>query len=247
MSNVYGLTKPEAEQIREFANAMLKGKAQTVGDFDRKEPPRTDTNFIADTVLGKAAEYMFLGLAREYGISTHVDMEVYPDPHVTDNGQDIPYIELTHKGYPGWFDNVLKVDIKATSHISKWLLVDKRKFISNVYILVRINAPSNWEKLELDIENLEGEISGYAYWTDILDQETQKPWFYFKRGDQLFHADKLDESSFSEPNDIKKHLVKFPPRYMNMSMRSSEVYGLPVTWLRTDWADFFSLLAKASV
>lgn len=247
---MYSITKNEAEQIRSFANSVLNKGAHTINDFGRGDLPRDQIDALADLVVGKAAEFIFRAFAYRYGITVGVDLDVYPDQNVTDFGQDIPVVELSHHGYTGWYVNNLKIDIKATTLFSKWLLVEKRKFDSNAYVLIKMDIPKNWESLSLKLDGMSGEVAGFAWWTDIMDTSVQLPWFSFKKGDSLFYADNISPDEFDSADLLHEYLETNPQRRMNMVLRSNENYGLPLNWLRNDdadWQRLFTSLVSVNV
>jgi len=249
MNHYQMLSKLDALQISDFAQEMRVLRAQTLNDFGRAELPRNTTDFIADTVVGKSAEVLFRHFAYQFGITLDVDFNIYDDQHVTDNGQDVPLVELSHRGFPGWWANNIKIDVKATAKISKWLLVEERKFISNAYVLIRMDIPNNWENLEIDLNGMSGEISGFAWWTDILDLVDNLPWFPFSEGQSLFHADALEKDNFETALELHEYLRNNPQRNMNMTLRSKSNLGLPIHWLRNSedaWKDLFNTIATGA-
>lgn len=250
MEKEFILLKSEINQIKEFEKSMREKNAQTINDFGRSELPRSVTDQIADTLVGKSAEFIFRAFAYQFGITTDIDLKVYPDQHVTDNGQDMPFVELTHRGWNGWYTNNLKVDIKATSNLSKWLLVEERKFTSNAYVLIRMDIPAGWEKTGIQLDRIRGEVTGLAWYTDLYSPKHNEPWFRFVSGQSLFHADNLRWGDFESPSDLREYLSTNKPRYMKMVLRSNSVYGLPINWLRSDrveWEQLFNSIVTASL
>lgn len=250
METSFTLGKSEIGQIKLFEEQMRLKKAQTINDFGRSELPRDITDQIADMIVGKSAEFIFRAFAYQFGITVGIDLNIYPDEYITDGGQDIPYVELTHRGWKGWYANNIKVDVKSTSNLSKWLLVEQRKFDSNAYVLVKMDVPAGWEKTGVQVDRLSGEVAGYAWYTDLLNPEENKPWFHFNAGDSLFHADKIYKEEFSYPTELENYLETFNVRFMNMRLRSKSTYGLPVHWLRdtqVDWEQLFNTITSGAV
>lgn len=227
---------------------MLARRAQTRNDFGRDDLRRTEVDFIADTVLGKTAEVLFSAFALQFGVTVVPDFDVWDDQHTTDRGQDIASVELSHRGFPGIFTNTFKVDVKATTFASKWLLIEKRKFGSNAFVLVKVNAPKNWEDVRLNLRNLNGEVVGFAYWVDFFDSTHNVPWFNFKQGNWLYHPDEITRDRVETPEDVARMAEK--ARKMNARIRSPENMALPVHWLRNsrrDWEEFFDIITVCAI
>lgn len=240
------LTPDECGIAIQFGRNILAKDAQSSKDFG-SSLIRSYSDNIVDIIEGKIAE---IGFSKFYELKTNnkiiLDFNIYPDSLTIDYGQDLDRLIINSK--PFFLKS--RIDIKATKIFSKWLLVESHKFWSDAYILVKVDVPgdseSNFEKFHdfITTHGVKIIISGFAYYFDLVDSATKKPFIGFNQNERLFKPDRLSNISNWSPDSIKefrdKNIQDFPP--MGPILKSSRNFGLPIFKLRNsdeDWDYFF--------
>lgn len=223
--------QPAVDFMSAYHNKIRNSEA--LRDFNNKSLVRSAGDSCADVLMGKLAELMFQKFVKaRHDIEILLDFEIHEH---TDGGQDIP----------GHF---LTIDIKATRTYSQYLLVERQRLTSDVYVLVRVDMPRDLESWSVEallqhcgdpMREIYGEVCGYAYRQDFWDGNEGRPYLPFARGQQLIRADFFRRLSDAEwtPEGIQKRLevdrqdvVRVGP-----TLKAAMNYGLPVERLRTDW------------
>lgn len=238
-----------------FAEDIASKQAQSKRDFG-SEKVRGRADFIADTVEGKLAEEGFASfLLQNYGIQSKVDYDIYADKTETDYGNDLQEIMTGGKNRIALF----KVDIKSTRPYAQWMLVERHKFIANVFVMVSISGmKDDWEKDPYASKNckLWATVVGFAYYTDFIDIESRKPWFLFKQGDPLIREkdvravithlqERIKVTPFTVKRRLQVHISKGKIKPMNVKLKSPINYAIPKAWLRNekdDWDIFIEMI-----
>ncbi len=241
------LSPEQCEKAIQFGEEIIMKNAQSPKDFGSRHI-RDYSDNVADIIEGKIAE---IGFAQFYELKTNnriiLDFNVYPGSLTIDYGQDFDKLVINSKVY--FVKN--RIDIKATKIYSKWLLVESHKFWSDAYILVKVDIPndseSNRNKLYSWIKNhgVRITISGFAYYFDLIDNITKKPFIEFSQNERLFKPDKLSNIAHWSPDSIKEFISEnphdFPP--IGPILKAPKNFGIPISKLRNsdkDWAIFFS-------
>ncbi|WP_210469060.1 hypothetical protein [Sporosarcina sp. 6E9] len=245
------ISKNEIRTCYSFAEKAWENRSQSLQQFGTDEA-RTREAFLADQISGKLAELLFKKeIEQKYtGIAVHLDFQHYLDPLHTDNG-DVTIIE---NGLP----SPLRLDIKGSSNLAQWLLVERHKFwdlqsgkpMADQYVMVKFSneMPSNPMLRKnpehiLTLEQVSGEIVGWAKHTDFISNKDNAPWFSFKRGERLIHSQFLPRT-LSYPDDIK-HLNNYINKLKD-SKQATCIYigpkldailnlGMPIKWLSKDF------------
>ena len=212
----------DVRQCLKWAHKVTSGDNMGRGDFKRHDLPRTHVKRILDLAHGKLAEMAFVERLNERtGLNFSVDFRIYKTSNQTDYGQDI----LSDS------ELALRIDIKATRPSSQWLLVERTKFHSNIYALVKVDLDVSeihtlGDMKALIEKDVDAEVIGYAYWFDFIDRSEGLPRHRFMAGDQLKHP----ESG----------------RPMG-TLKCKESFGLPISQLRRDWQGLCDQLSRAQV
>ncbi|WP_342554224.1 ATP-dependent helicase [Paenibacillus sp. FSL R7-0652] len=256
------VTVKEIEASFAFAEELYEKNAASQKQFGRGDIIRQKNDFIADHVLGKAAEYALCSFLNSYfDIQFEVDLNVWNDPLIHDEGNDLSVLYLN--GNPHHLP--FKVDIKGTRKHSKWLVVEKHKitnFKTLVYVIVRlVNLPTG-KIFENDPYIYRGKpwkarIEGYAWVSDVMEVYSQTGWFEFKKGDRLLNPnilvpikDEISQVSASEYQKKLSHLLSRTPeeqKYIGPQLDCLMNFGLPHSWLRSsieEWNDFADILRR---
>jgi len=214
-----------------FALRMWYGGRKSTLDW-RRTGRRDIGKYMSDHVQGKLAEVGFAKMLRDrYRISAEVDLEVRPGIQVV-NETDIKMVTVGgERRRPR-----IKIDVKATTPRSKYLLVDSLEFQNrryDAYVLVAVNLPKDHlvrfvaEKMGLPpdlrelitpLNTIDVNILGFAYRGDI---ETRGK--LYKAGEWLV-----------DPKNPKRKLVQL----------KVDNYGLLITELRTSDRDWDALVNK---
>lgn len=211
-----------------FALRMWYSGSKSTLDW-RRAGRRDIGDYLNDHMQGKLAELAFARILEKRGKKAEIDLEVRPGIQVT-NDSDIHWIVSNgEKRKPK-----LKVDIKATTPRSKYLLIDAREFKNrryDAYVLTLVNLPRDHlirffsrfvefpEDLKtriLPLEEIEADFIGFAYRKDI------------ETGGKMFKAGQ----SLTDPNNPSKTLVRL----------KVDNYGLPVAQLRRTENEWDELL-----
>jgi hypothetical protein len=170
-----------------FGKEMYDLRAQSVRDFGKKDLLRTQKDFILDTAQGKLAEVAFAHFVyTNYDLTIPIDLNVYPEPDVTDYGGDIGRLRFNDLD----FLSRSRIDIKAVKPQSKWLLIPRERFSPGAYVLVALDIPYGAERADHGFtigKHINAEVFGFAYHYDFLDVITNRPKRLFKQGEFLGH------------------------------------------------------------
>jgi len=198
----------------------------------RRTGRRDIGKYMSDHMQGKLAEVGFAKMLRDrYGIFAEVDLEVRPGIQVV-NETDIRMVTVRgERRRPR-----IKIDVKATTPKSKYLLVDSREFQNrryDAYVLVLVDLPKDHlvrfvankmelppdlKKLVTPLNTIDVNILGFAYRGDI---ETRGK--LYKAGEWLV-----------DPKNPMRKLVQL----------KVDNYGLPITELRVSDRDWDALASK---
>jgi hypothetical protein len=255
------------ESVEFVVNTLSsEGTAMTKFDFqDQTNSRRKNEDYIIDVVEGKLAEYVFNEFSYWfYGLTFTIDNKIYNDTTWTDGGNDLLILRTAN----GTYLSNLKVDIKGTKKNSQWLLVEKKKAYADVYILVRVDFENEnfldglfINKTELDNDNYKrqlvedilsrfnreykGYVVGYAYLSDIIDPETNKPWFMFKKDEKLITNEEVNNMVTRSPDINRSILDEYQDVFNGYVKLKAEVnYGLPAFILRKSAGDWLQLFNK---
>lgn len=199
----------------------------------RRAGRRDIGDYLNDHMQGKLAELAFARLLlKRWGIEAGIDFEICPGIQVV-NESDLRWITINGKRRKPQ----TKIDVKATTPRSKYLLIDAREFENrhyDAYVLVVLDLPRDHlirffasqldlpgdlrEKVE-PLSSVAAEILGFAYRRDI---ETRGR--LFKRGEWLI-----------DPERPKKRLV----------LLKVDNYGLAISELRRkeeEWEQLVKIL-----
>ncbi|MED4582505.1 ATP-dependent helicase [Brevibacillus choshinensis] len=259
------VTAEEIDACFKFAEDLYEKKAASQKQFGRGDIIRGKNDFIADHVLGKAAEYALSRfLNNHFGFQFKVDMNVWNNPLVHDEGHDLSVFTMDGQTY----HLPIKVDVKGTRERSKWLVVEKHKitvFQTQVYIIVRIlNIPTG-KRFEENPYNYKGrdwdtKIEGYAMFSDLMEPSSETGWFEFNEGDRLYNPDvliplrnvinKLSTVQFHKELKSLLFAMSEQSKYIGPPLDCKVNFGLPLNWLRNDmqeWQDFVCMLRRDAV
>ncbi len=255
------ITNEAIKKCYDFAVHAWNNSSQSQRQFGTEEP-RQRNSFIADQLSGKLAECLYRAIIEDRypNVKVHLDFEHYLDPLHTDNGDVKIYVDGNLVPY--------RIDIKGSSHRAQWLLVEGHKFrdlntgspLADCYIMIRFSESmptsrdlrNNPEQI-LEIQEISGEITGWAYYNDFFSQADNREWFIFKRGDYPWKRRVLPHSSDSI-NDLN-HLQNYIRyRIRTRRLTNTDIYlsvpldarintGLPIHWLRTDINELLQLPA----
>lgn len=237
-----------------FAEEAWNRRSQSVKNFGGIQ--RTKNQFIADQTEGKLSEILFMKFLKKKGLSINLDFNHYQGEHNTDNG-DFTVGSQSFK---------TRVDIKGSSHIAQWLLVEDYKFFdftykghkSDIFVMTcfKDGFPNNRVIREdpyslLDSPEYEGEVRGWALAEDFYDSDNNL-WFEWKRNSSPWQSRVLPDNIPYGKN--RKTLNNFLNRKINESenkgwrtnisipLSADLNYGLPIKWLRTDWDSLITIL-----
>lgn len=184
-----------------------------------------------------------------------IDYDIYPDERQIDFGQDLETLLSTQ----GEVTPRCRVDIKASKSYSKWLMVEGHKFWSDAYILIKINLTYDVINALLESRytaSISGEVSGFAYYFDLVDPKTKSPWFLFRNGEHFFDPATLvhlPKGLIDSPKDLEKWLEERAKnnliKKLNVSQISKINYGFPADWLRNsndEWESFFEWIKNST-
>ena len=129
------VTKDEVKKCFSFAEELYDKEAASFKQFGRRDIKREKNDYISDHVIGKVVEFGFRRFLEEnFNVSFYVDLEIWDDPHVHDNGNDMSIVVINGENRSFQF----KTDIKGSRSSSKWLLVEKQKitdFDTKIYVI----------------------------------------------------------------------------------------------------------------
>lgn len=248
------------ERAFSFAEDLWEKKAQSPKNFG-STAGRSKFDFIADTVEGKLAEEGFrIFLNTNFQIDTRIDYDIYPGMHEIDYGNDLQQFSVQGKPKLG----IVKVDIKSAREYSEWLLIEGHKLWADIFVLATLTGLSkNWERNPYDSKNhkITVSIAGFAYFTDLIDNATKKPWFTFASGRNLVNPNSIYEiisrlrrnnslspSAISQSIDVGR--ANGTVSMMNVYLKASSNHGMPKRMLRTghlEWEKAAKLIATANI
>jgi hypothetical protein len=256
--------KFDIEKCYQFAKDLYHNDAASAKQFGTAEK-RSENDFIADHVRGKAVEFGFRTfLERNFGISFEVDCNVYHGHLNTDGGNDlgIVLIEGVRHSIPH------KIDIKGVRTKAQWLLVEKHKFWAEIYVVGKLTSIPDGEEFERNPERfLDQEwmvtIQGYVQASEIVHPKDKLPWFAFQKGDRLYSSRVIrklrHEKQRLRPSQFRHRLTEvvrsIQANAPNTAVYIGDVldceynYGYPLSWLRNtadDWQRFKHLLLTKS-
>lgn len=265
LDNAQKVTAEEIEASFTFAEELYEKNAASQKQFGRGDIIRQKNDFIADHVLGKAAEYALCRfLSSFFGIQFEVDLNVWNDPLVHDEGNDLSVLYLNGKPHHLPF----KVDIKGTRQHSKWLVVEKHKitsFKTHAYVIVRLMDLPIGKKFENDPYTYRGRpwnarVEGFALVSDLMETYSETGWFEFKKGERLFNPhiltplkDVICQVPASEYHKKLSRLLSGMPeeqKFIGPRLDCVMNLGLPHSWLRSsrrEWGDFADILRREAV
>lgn len=201
------------------------------------------------------AEEIFKKFADQFGLPLIINYDIYPDERQIDFGQDLETLVSSS----GRVTTRCRVDIKASKSYAKWLMVEGHKFWSDAYIFIKINLPDGLLESLLEGNcsvSISGEVSGFAYYFDLLDPKTKAPWFLYEQGDKFIDPASIKDipkGIIKTPKDLKDWLVEKSKNnelnFLNVNQLSPTNYGLPADWLRKseeEWRSFFNWIKRSS-
>lgn len=248
------LSKEEVKSCYNFAEKAWSLQSQSQKHFGGRT--RTKEQFLADQTEGKLAELVLMKSLNQLGLIINLDFNHYEGQLNTDEGDFKISLD----------DRLIKtkVDIKGSSFFAQWLLVEDYKFIdplngrlkSNAFVLVCFGKsfPGNRElrenpKILLEKE-IEGEVRGWALAEDFYEPKERKFWFEWPKGSTPWVTRVLPRTKPLSRRGLDKYLEKsvYGPENVgkknsiSITLDAKKNYGLPITWLRTDWQEFISFL-----
>jgi len=244
-----------ANQIREcydFAVTAWNKRSQSQRQFGTQEA-RDRNSFVADQISGKLAEYVFKHTieATFNDVRVELNFNHYLDPLHTDDGDVEIYIN--QERIP------VRIDVKGSSYMAQWLLVEKHKFrdlqsgnpLSDRYVMVKFSQDvpdsqslrNNPEQI-LELEEIHSEVKGWANHSDFISQADNEEWFIYHRGDRPFKVSVLPISSQrvnnithlrNYINKVKKNNgITDDEACLNVTLDAETNIGLPIRWLHTN-------------
>lgn len=244
------VTSEEIKQCYHFAVTAWRNRSQSVQQFGT-DHPRMKEAFLADQISGKLAELIFKKEIeqRHPRVEVQLDFEHYLNPLHTDNGD----VSIVDNGLVVPY----RIDVKGSSYVAQWLLVERHKFwdlktkapMADRYVMIKFSneMPTSSELRAnpdriLSLEQVSGEIIGWANHTDFISSTDNAPWFSYEKGERLISPQFLPKTA-SYPNDIR-HLTN----YINKVQQSKQAtsihigppldatlnFGLPIKWLNKD-------------
>lgn len=244
-----------ATQIRQcynFAVTAWNNSSQSQKQFGTSEA-RSRNSFVADQILGKLAEYVFKNTVEDEfeNVSVELNFDHYLDQLETDEGDVQIYVE--NELIP------MRIDIKGSSYMAQWLLVELHKFkdlqsgnaLSDRYVMVKFaeNVPDNKTLREnpeqiLEFNEINGEVIGWVNHSDFISKKDNEEWFTYRRGERPLRKRVLPQSK-QKVNDIK-HLRNYINKVkrdknitdgeacLNVVLDAEINVGLPIHWLKMD-------------
>lgn len=259
----------EVKICYDFAVNMCQQKAATDKNFGQE--PRTQHKYIANHILGKAAEIAFQQfLAQHYALKAEIDWDIRANQSDTDDGNEFERYELDGVEISAQS----KLDVKASNASAQWLLVEESKiFRRSNYAPADFFVGVSWDNSNIisdfidHPENVLGNsmsllIRGFAHKHDLVDSLELQGWIEFPRGDRLINARDLLPIQHmhriaNKNSDFNAFRVAFRalaagPRVNRIGPKldNTRNVGLPYSWLRsnnTDWDRMISRLIGEDV
>lgn len=256
MNRLFKVDQESVNRCYDFAKQLYDQRAASEKQFGRSFN-RIENDYIADHVRGKVVEFAYKSFfEKNYGFSFEVDLNIYPDQLQTDDSNDLATIILDGND----LHNNTKVDIKGVSEKGQWLLIEKYKFIADIYLVGRVNSISDSKNFEKDPFSYKNnawivEVIGFASRKAIVDSY-DRPYFSFTQGSKLYSKwiYKDLEKKYREGNNaeyfskvleesIAKKKIAHPDWnvFIGAELYNALNYGMPLLWLRntdTDWERF---------
>lgn len=239
------LNADDVAQCWTFAEQAWALSSQSQRQFGTYEM-RTREQFIADQLEGKLAEVAMQKFLARLGISVELNFTQYLDPTETDDG-DIAWISVGGVQVKPR----LRIDAKGTGHKAAWLLVEEHKFTADLYLLMKFIDLPEKEISRSDPTSLQGRTfqvipAGWALSDDFRCPETGYFWFVYRRGDSLYNPDCLPPDPPESRAALREHIQRVGARFLKGTLDASINYGLPVAWLRKDWAELRECLLQSA-
>lgn len=246
------INRTEIRRCYDFAVTAWNNRSQSQRQFGTMEE-RDRNSFIADQTLGKLAEYVFKHTIESKFENVRIELNFnhYLNPLHTDEGDVDIYI-----------DNELiptRIDIKGSSNYAQWLLVELHKFkdletgmpLSDKYVMVKFDEDipdngtlrANPDQI-LELDNVSGEVIGWANHNDFISPKDNEEWFTYYRGERPLRRRVLPKSR-QKVNDLR-HLRNYINKvkrdqditdneaHLNVVLDAEVNIGLPIHWLNSD-------------
>jgi hypothetical protein len=234
------LARADVQRCLDFARAVRQSGLQ-FGSADT----RPSSQRILDTFTGKLAEVALQSDLTRADIGVDLDFDLY-DAATHDGGTDILAVTIARdRRVPA-----RKVDIKAITGRSQWLLVESHKYgpeWAEVYVLVRLNA-TRPELMELcsgrvPLKSVGAEVVGWVDATDFLWADGF-PIVCIRAGDQLPSTrEELLRRRPSTAAEVERIRRAIPGmQKIGDPLSAPENLGFPISWLRRDTAELFRRL-----
>lgn len=233
------LSGEDIDKCLDFAEKAFSKGTQSQRNFGGRQ--RSKNEFLADQVEGKLAEIAAEKRLRLLGHDVKLDFSHYGTPKKVDSG-DL-YVD----------GNNVRIDVKGTSVISRWLLVEDYKADSDIYILVQFSIwfPGN-RKLREDPYQLKGKklqarIAGWALKEDFDDSDTGEPLIVLRRNQRIPNPDSLPDLLPSSRDQLRSSFEKIQrlDEYLAVTIKAQRVLALPIKWLRTDLEALAKFITEA--
>jgi hypothetical protein len=248
----------------------------TQNDFQRPDLYRSNEDYFIDTVRGKLAEHVFqqfyLDIEKKY--TFEIDNKIYTSTIETDNGNDLEIIFDVESPEKKYFNN-LKIDIKASKEGSEWLLIEKKKSFSDIYVFLKIKFENenfladgvikldsitddkyrtalSANLLSLFKGKYYGIVAGFAFYSDFIDPFTNKPWFPLKSHHGLPTVDEVPRIFIQDPIRMEKMIEDYHDKLNKRlpTLKAEMNYGIPAPYLRKtlfEWESFFKKIRSVVI
>lgn len=239
------LTRLEVDKCWKFAETAWEAESQSQRQFGRTVK-RTREEFLADQVEGKLAEIAMQKLLAQLGLKIGLDFTHYLSPGDIDDG-DIAWIEVDGNRVKP----TKRLDVKGTGASSKWLLVEEYKYISDLYLLMKIVDMPEKSVARANPECLRGRVfhaepAGWAAKGDFLCPQSGRFWFLYQSGEKLINPDCLPKAPPESKIALRRYLQTVEMQTMNVELAAEINYGLPVSWLCRDWEKLAEILLESA-
>lgn len=266
-SVLFNVDAADVQKCYTFAKSICDVSAATEKNFggEIRDPKQN----IANHMLGKAGEIAFKSLLHHHSITANIDWEIRKDKLKTDGGN-----EFTHYGVNGnQVDPKCKLDVKSSSALSQWLLVEKSKmFRYKDHVPADLFVGVTWTNSEA-IPNfllhpeealkktMSMKIRGFANKSDLVNKNGTSGWIQFPEKQRLIKPSELEglkslhciENKDADFEKFKAALqiIEADPKTARIGPKLENMLntGLPYSWLRTsndDWDRLVSQLVSDS-
>jgi hypothetical protein len=246
----------QVKQCYDFACEAERRRSQSQKQFGTYQ--RSPLHFIADQTEGKMAEMVLSASLASLGYHGELDFAHYDDQLQVDEG------DIKRGDSPG----SPRVDAKGSSHLAQWLLVEDYKMVketsagrawaSDIFIFIKFDEafPTNGD-LRANPQRIlgsshAGQVVGWAHNYDFHTPDGSEFWFVYEKGDRPYRmavipnrppADKQALEAY-----IKKAIAAEARRgnggHLSRPLDARLNYGLPVKWLRQNWAELMEALRR---